>query len=73
MPLRLDDPKGFFTRNNRNGTYDAICLQCFLTIATSSTERDLEAMVKFHHCHGLPKPLFNHHPHNPYLASGVAP
>jgi hypothetical protein len=37
-------------RRNPDGTYDAICPICFLTISSSKNEQDLAAPVAAHTC-----------------------
>lgn len=44
----------FVHRTNPNGSHDSICLRCYLTISTSSTEELLAAMEAIHSCHGMP-------------------
>jgi hypothetical protein len=41
---------GFAHRANRDGTFDSICRQCFITIASSVREADLDAPEKNHMC-----------------------
>jgi hypothetical protein len=40
----------FRHRQNSDGTFDAICLQCFRTIATQGRESDLAAPECLHVC-----------------------
>lgn len=37
-------------RDNHDGTYDSICLHCFLTAGTARFERDLHAAETNHIC-----------------------
>jgi hypothetical protein len=37
-------------RRNRNGTFDSICLKCFLTVAHTKTEPELLAYDRLHVC-----------------------
>jgi hypothetical protein len=37
-------------RKNRDGSYDAICTQCFQTVASASDESDLAAFENAHVC-----------------------
>ena len=37
-------------RKNRDGSYDAICSGCFLTIAQAQTEKDLVVLERQHTC-----------------------
>jgi hypothetical protein len=49
-PLSRPD---FPHRRKPNGTFDSICTQCFLTIATADTEAELKAAERAHHCKGF--------------------
>jgi hypothetical protein len=40
----------FRRRLNRDGSYDSICLRCFLTIANTRTETELKARENVHTC-----------------------
>jgi hypothetical protein len=40
----------FAYRHNRNGSYDAICLSCLLTIGNRSTEEGLKEDEAAHRC-----------------------
>jgi hypothetical protein len=42
--------KDFAHRENGNGTFDSICLGCYLTVATARREEDLTAEERRHHC-----------------------
>jgi hypothetical protein len=42
--------KGFFHRPKPNGTFDSICLCCYLTIANSATESLLGPAEGTHKC-----------------------
>lgn len=44
---------GFAHRNNDDGTVDAICLQCFLTVATKASEDGLREYENHHDCERL--------------------
>ena len=46
----LFDGKTFAHRHNHNGSYDAICLSCFLTIGNRSTEEELREDEEVHRC-----------------------
>ena len=37
-------------RPNCDGTIDSICPHCFATVATSSSEQDLDRIEAVHHC-----------------------
>jgi hypothetical protein len=41
---------GFPLRPNTDGTYDSICPQCFLTVATRKTRGEVVRLEKLHHC-----------------------
>jgi hypothetical protein len=57
-------PKGSFSyRHNQDGTIDSICLDCFMTAATASTEEELAGLESLHstqclgkNCSNLVKP-----------------
>ena len=57
-------PKGGFSyRHNQDGTIDSICLDCFMTAATASTEQELAGQESLHltqcpgkNCSDLVKP-----------------
>lgn len=40
----------FVHRSNRNGTTDSICRECFVTVATSIWEADLDRSERAHVC-----------------------
>ncbi len=42
--------RAYFHRNNPDGTYDSICLGCFLTVATATNEELLEESEAVHRC-----------------------
>jgi len=46
-------PAGFAHRHNNDGTVDAICLGCFLTVATRASDRDLREYENHHDCEKL--------------------
>ena len=37
-------------RRNHDGSFDSICLNCFLTVATSASEMELEGYEEKHYC-----------------------
>jgi hypothetical protein len=37
-------------RRNRDGSFDSICLNCFLTVAKSFSESELEEFEEKHYC-----------------------
>lgn len=41
----------FQYRNNGNGTWDSICLRCFLTVGTARSIEELVDMEKAHNCY----------------------
>ncbi|HVW78712.1 MAG TPA: hypothetical protein VHB45_13955 [Alloacidobacterium sp.] len=41
---------GFAHRQNEDGTFDSICLNCFRTITTEGKETNLAGKEKEHHC-----------------------
>ena len=40
-------------RHNPDGSHDSICTRCFVTIAKTPLEADLEELEKAHVCEGL--------------------
>jgi hypothetical protein len=47
----------YYYRQNRDGTWDSICLHCFLTAARTSKKEELADLEALHHC----SPLFDSH------------
>ncbi len=47
-------------RKNTDGTYDSICLKCFLTIATVGREAELQLLETSHVCEPLNLYRVNH-------------
>lgn len=45
--------KTFPHRRNPDGTFDSICTQCFVTVATEGTEAELQSAERSHACQGL--------------------
>jgi hypothetical protein len=41
---------GFPLRQNTDGTYDSICPQCFLTVATRKTRGEVVELETLHRC-----------------------
>ena len=37
-------------RRNKDGSYDSICLNCFVTVASGKSEADLTELDKVHVC-----------------------
>lgn len=44
---------GYSHRHNDDGTYDAICLRCFRTVAHRPDEQELKAFEATHDCDKL--------------------
>ena len=42
----------FVHRLNADGTFDSICMSCFLTIGTAESEPALVGQEKIHQCNG---------------------
>lgn len=40
----------FIRRTNTNGTMDSICCECFVTVATARTEKELDGPEQSHIC-----------------------
>ena len=40
----------FAHRQNRDGTFDSICLHCYLTVATANSKENLADREKRHEC-----------------------
>jgi hypothetical protein len=51
----------FQYRNNGDGTWDSICLRCFLTVGTATSVADLAQLETVHDCY-LKKPPKADHP-----------
>ena len=51
MPLPSDTCQEFTLRPRSDGTFDAICMKCYLTAGTIRQESDLEAIKRTHECH----------------------
>jgi hypothetical protein len=49
-------------RLNRDGTYDYICTQCFMTVATADDESRLAVAEEAHICVGLDLDNLLHNP-----------
>lgn len=62
----------FAHRDNRNGTFDSICRECFATIATAQWEASLEAAERAHVCDPEEAARFAEM-HGFYSAPGVPP
>src|ERR1700728_1552209 len=58
-------------RQNADGSFDSICSECFRTVATASTEAQLQAVERVHHyrCKGFKLEPFNER----FKGAGVAP
>jgi hypothetical protein len=46
---------GFHRRRNENGTFDSICLRCFLTAASAPGESELSSLERRHVCALAPR------------------
>ena len=55
----------FVHRVNRDGTYDSICRECFVTVATELREADLEPLENQHLCDPWLLEKFAKHSHKP--------
>jgi hypothetical protein len=44
----------FYHRNNDDGSFDSICLGCFLTVAFTQCEENLLALERNHECDLVP-------------------
>lgn len=53
--MKLLSRSAFYHRQNHDGTWDAICMKCFLTVTTAPKEEDLEASEECHDCAELMK------------------
>lgn len=51
----MEPPANFAHRRNAEGSLDAICLDCFQTIAISSTEEELLRAESHHVCIRRPR------------------
>ena len=51
MPLPSDTWQEFTLRRCSDGTFDAICMKCYLTAGTIRRESDLEEIKQTHECH----------------------
>jgi hypothetical protein len=40
-------------RQNRDGSWDSICMKCYLTVANKPTEAELAVIESCHACKGL--------------------
>ncbi len=47
----------FAHRLNADGTFDSICMSCFLTIGSAESDPALEAQEKMHRCNGHANPV----------------
>ena len=47
--METSSTAAFRHRQNQDGTWDSICLRCFLTVVTVSREADLAKAEKSHH------------------------
>ena len=47
-------------RKNQDGTFDSICLYCFLTVGTASRKEDLAGLEAAHNCYRKKPPKREH-------------
>lgn len=52
----------FAHRANRDGTFDSICRDCFITVATQQREADLEKPEREHVCDSWVLDKFKNNP-----------
>lgn len=48
--MYLSDASKFAHRKNRDGSFDSICLKCFITIDNGNEEEDLDVAEYIHVC-----------------------
>ena len=48
--MPIFDTTGFAHRPNKDGSFDSVCRQCYMTVARSDKEAKLEAQERLHHC-----------------------
>ena len=48
--METSSPTTFRHRHNRDGTWDSICLKCYLTAETAMQEEDLVGAERSHNC-----------------------
>lgn len=51
--MKLLSRIAFYHRQNHDGTWDSICMKCFLTVTTAPKEEDLESSEERHDCQEL--------------------
>ena len=48
--MQLMSRIAFYHRRNHDGTWDSICMKCFLTVTNAPKEEDLESSEECHDC-----------------------
>lgn len=48
--MYLSDPSKFAHQTNPDGTFDSICLKCFITVHRGADEEDLDVSEYIHTC-----------------------
>ena len=48
--MYLSDPSKFAHRRDADGTFDSICLKCFITVHRGEDEEDLDVSEYIHIC-----------------------
>lgn len=48
--MHLSDPSKFAHRKNSDGSFDSICLKCFVTVGQGQEEEDLDLAEYIHVC-----------------------
>ncbi len=48
--MYLSNPTKFAHRRNVDGSFDSICLQCFVTVQSGNEEEDLDVAEYIHVC-----------------------
>lgn len=48
--MQTSFPDTFRHRHNRDGTWDSICMKCYLTVETVTQENDLAGAERSHDC-----------------------
>jgi hypothetical protein len=43
-------PSPFVLRRNADGSFDSICLNCYMTVAKAKNEGELRETEMFHYC-----------------------
>ena len=48
--MEISSPVAFKHRKNLDGSWDSICMKCFLTVTTTAKEHDLHEAEHSHDC-----------------------